>query len=127
MPLLLNPEQLWEKVKESEGTKFCSIERKLEYKIVEVADRVLNLKSLDDDTIKPLRREDIIKMYRFVDENTKYTSSDFRDIRIKGVNEIPRIIALLPHVVPEEIEAFSQDQGEIDYGERRRGIRKKDC
>ena len=126
MPLTLNSEQLWEKIKNKDGTTFHSIERKVKYKIVGVTPEGLNLQDVNKRKIRWVPRHAITRCYEFVCRQGKCTRQDWEEGRIGGRNLAP-IIALLPHAVPEEIRPFTQDEGEALFGVRLRGIRKVDC
>ncbi len=123
MPLTLNPGQLWGKVKKQVGKSFYLIKSKRPLTIGEVVNHGVNI----EDVRKKsgwLGRDHITECYEFVRKNGKYTSKDYKSRRIKVPgNLLPRIIALLAFVVPEEIESFTQDEGEVCYGARLRGIR----
>jgi hypothetical protein len=110
-----------------EGQQFSLIETRRRIEVVKALNRKVNLKDLKERKIRPVSREDIVNCYEYVKENGKYTSKAWKkDPRISG-NSLARIIALLAFAVPEEIAPFTRDEGKRLFGERLRGIRKKDC
>jgi hypothetical protein len=127
MPLTLSNNQLWERIKKVQGQQFSLIETGHRIEVVEIFNNKVNLKDLNGGKIRPVPRKEIEDCYDYVKENGKYTSKVWKkDPRISG-NSLARIIALLTFAVPDEIAPFTQDQGERLFGERLRGIRKKDC
>ena len=98
----------------------------MKYKIAGVTREGLNLEVVDKGKMRWVPRHDITRCYQFVRRQGKYTLEDFKQGRIRAPN-LAAIIALLPHAVPEEIQPFTQDEGETLFGVRLRGIRKVDC
>ena len=126
MPLVLNHEELWERIKRVEGKPIPRIERKRIFRVVKVVNERVCLQDADKDKIQWLPQNYVWRCYEHVKKHGKYTSKDRKTIKVPA-SLLARIIALLAFAIPEEIVAFTQDQGEHLFGERLRGIRKKDC
>jgi hypothetical protein len=131
MPLTLNDKELWERIKKLEGNEFRLIETRQPFKIFEVANEGVTTKNLEKHNTYWLPRKNVTITYEHVKKYGKYTSADYEapshDPKRIRVPKLAQIIALLAFAVPEEIEPFTQDEGERLFGDRLRGIRKKDC
>jgi len=121
MPLALNSNQLWERVRKVEGQKFPLIETRRLFKVGKVVNEGATTENIETGKTFWLPRESVIETYDHVKKYGRYTSADY-DNRIIRVPRLAQIIALLALAIPEEIAAFTQDDGEHLFGERRRGI-----
>lgn len=126
MPLTLNNNELWERIKRVEGQKFPLIETGRLFKVGRVVNEGVITENVQTGKTCRLSRKNVTLIYERVKKCGKCTGDDYRKGRIKFMR-LAQIIALLAFAVPEEIAAFTQDQGERLFGERLRGIRKKDC
>ena len=132
MPLTLNNNQLWERIKKVEGKEFRLIETKKPFKILKVVDKgITTEENVETHKTYWLPRKDVICTYEHVKKYGKFTRADYDaeidDPKRFRVPRLAQIIALLAFAVPEEIAPFTQDEGEHFFGVRLRGIRKKDC
>jgi hypothetical protein len=131
MSLTLNDSQLWERIKKSEGKEFRLIEREWPFKILKVVDKGVTTENVETQKTHWLPRKNVTITYEHVKKYGKYTSADYEaeshEPKRLRVPRLAQIIALLAFAVPEEIAPFTRDEGERLFGERRRGIRKRDC
>jgi hypothetical protein len=125
MLLTPNDTQLWERIKKVEGQKFPLIETRRLFKVGKVANEGVTTENVETGKTSWIPRENVTETYKHVKKYGRYTSADYNN-RIIRVPGLAQIIALLALAVPEEIAPFTQDQGERLFGERLRGIRKKD-
>jgi hypothetical protein len=126
MPLTLNSDQLWERIKKVEGQKFPLIETGRVFKVGKVVNEGVTTENVETGHTFWLPQENVMCAYEHVRKYGKYTSADYK----AGIIKVPRlaqIIALLALAVPEQIVPFTQNEGERLFGARLRGIRKKDC
>jgi len=118
-------------MKELEGNEFRLVEKGQPFKIFRVVDEGVTTENVEKHKTYWLPREDVAITYDHVRRYGKYTSADYEapehDPKRIRVPRLAQIIALLAFAVPQEIEAFTLDEGERLFGERLRGIRRKDC
>jgi hypothetical protein len=130
MPLTLNNSQLWERIKKVEGEKFALIETRRLFRVGKVTNEGVTTENVETGKTFWLPRKNVTITYEHVKKYGKYTSADYKAESHKPkrirVPRLAQIIALLAFAVPEEIEPFTRDQGERLFGERLRGIRRKD-
>jgi hypothetical protein len=131
MPLTLNNNQLWERIKKVEGRQFPLIETRRLFRVGKVANEGVTTENVQTGKTFWLPRKNLTITYDHVKKYGKYTSADYNaeshDPKRIRVPRLAQIIGLLAFAVPEEIEPFTRDEGERLFGERLRGIRKKDC
>ncbi len=124
MPLTLNSSQLWEKIKKMEGEKFLLIGRGRLFGVGKVVTEGVTTENAETGKTFWLPRNNITETYEHAKKHGKYTSADYRGKTIRAPR-LAQIIALLAFAIPGEIAAFTQDEGERLFGERRRGIRER--
>jgi hypothetical protein len=126
MPLTLNSDQLWERIKKVEGQQFSLIQTRELFRVDEVANERVTTKNVQTGKTCKLSRKNVTFIYEYVKKEGKCTCDVYPEEKIKFMR-LAQIIALLALAVPEEIESFTQDEGERLFGKKLRGIRKKDC
>jgi hypothetical protein len=126
MPLTLNSDQLWERIKKVEGQQFSLIQTGEPFRVDEVANERVTTKNVQTGNTCKLSRKNVTIIYEHVKEYDKCTHDVYKETGIKEMR-LAQVLALLALAVPEEIVPFNQDKGERLFGKRLRGIRKKDC
>jgi hypothetical protein len=126
VPLTLNSDQLWERIKKVEGQQFSLIQTRELFRVDEVANERVTTKNVQTGKTCKLSRKNVTFIYEYVKKEGKCTRDVYPEEKIKFMR-LAQIIALLALAVPEEIESFTQDEGERLFGKKLRGIRKKDC
>ncbi len=122
MPLTLNDNQLWARIKKVEGQEFALIQTRQPYKVVNVANKGVTTENVQAGKTCRLSREDVTLIYERVKKCGKWTGDDHRKARMKWMR-LAQIMALLALAVPEEIAPFTQAQGQRLFGKSHRGIR----
>jgi hypothetical protein len=126
MPLTLNNNQLWERIASVQGQQFPLIETGRIFRVGKVLNEGVNIENVQTGKTHWLPRKNLTSTYEHVKKYGKYTKADY-EAGIITVSGLAKIIALLAFAVPEEIAPFTRDEGKRLFGERLRGIRKKDC
>ena len=107
----LSRAEFWERVKPVQGEIIYSIEQGSPSLITEVTgDVVKRAKPTGGKQLTPAHREELYNTYCYVVDNGRVTGKDFGKIpghRPFGLNG-RFSIALLAHVIPEQIEAFKR-------------------
>ncbi|MCP3681318.1 MAG: hypothetical protein GY861_01385 [bacterium] len=118
---MLNKRELRAKISKNIGGVFHLLHQKeRKYKIIEVDSSVI-IERVQSHEKSSLSINIIERCYEYVKTHETYTRIDYNAYRLHEVN-LPRIIALLPFVLPDEIKAFSQEEGKTIVGENLRGI-----
>ena len=124
MPLTLDDNELWERIRGLEGKVIQTPDRRESLKVLELAEtanRMVFVQNMRTSNIRRVLREHVTHYYRHLDQQGKVTRENWPKNQVPVVVSRP-IMAMLAAAVPEEIEAFTRDEGE-----GLSGIRKKDC
>ena len=108
----LSQAEFWERVKPVQGEIIYSIQQGSASLITEVTgDTVKRARPTDGKQLTPSYRDELYNTYCYLVDNGRVTGKDFENVpghRAFGLNG-RFIIALLAHIIPEQIEAFKRD------------------